>query len=143
MSSLLAGPALLARARRALAVPLAAALGAELLDDDDPAGGARCVVAGIADNGGGSAHAAALAALLELAGYLALAPTLATDEHAVTHAVALQLIGAAPVGATVEARGALDRRTRRTAFVTAAATVDGAVVARAQLTKTVVPFGGR
>ncbi|SDO62112.1 Acyl-coenzyme A thioesterase PaaI, contains HGG motif [Klenkia soli] len=128
------------RAALALAVPLVHALGARLFDPEDPPSGVVLTVEGIAGNGAGGAHASALSALLELAGYLALAPRLADDEHAVSHAVALQLIAAAPVGSEVRATARLDRRGSRLAFLTASATVADHVVARAQLTKSIVPF---
>jgi acyl-coenzyme A thioesterase PaaI-like protein len=128
----------LTRAQRALDVPLASALGLRLLDEADPAAGCRLEVAGLVDNGAGAAHASALGAALELAGYLAVAPTLADDEHAVTVMSSVTLVGAARAGERVEVRARLDRRTRRLAFLGAVATVDGATVARATLTKSVV-----
>ena len=131
------------RARLALAVPLVAALHPVLTDPADPGVGVEALVGGLAENGAGGAHAAALTALLELAGYLALVPHLAVDEHAVSHAVAVQLVAPAATGATVRCVGTVDRRGGRLAFLTAQATVDGVVVARAQLTKSVVPFRGR
>ena len=126
------------RVAAALAVPLQHALGARLVDDADPTAGVVLPVTGLAANGAGGLHAAALSAVLELAGYLAVLPTLAPDEHAVTHAVATQLVAAAPEGAEVVVTAALDRRTRRLAFVSATATSGGALVARAQLTKSIV-----
>lgn len=132
------GPALLRRARLAVGLPLPAALGVALLDDADPAAGAVLAVSGLVDGGAGAAHAGALAVLLEAAGYLAVAPSLRADEHAVTHSSATTLVRAAGVGETVIARGALDRRTRRLAFVTVTATVGEDVVARAALVKSVV-----
>ncbi|MEI4272135.1 DUF4442 domain-containing protein [Klenkia sp. LSe6-5] len=128
------------RARFVLAVPLTAALGVQLLDPAHPEAGVRLPVSGLADNGAGGAHASALSAAMEVAAYLALAPSLAPDEHAVSHAVALQLVSAAPTGVWVHAHALLDRRGRRTAFLTAVAQVDDVVVARAQITKTVVPW---
>ena len=89
-------------------------------------------------NGAGGLHAAALSAALELAGYLALIPQLMQAEHALTHAVATQLVAAAQEGERVEVRGAVDRRTRRLAFVYVVATVDDRTIARCQLTKFIV-----
>jgi acyl-coenzyme A thioesterase PaaI-like protein len=137
----LTGEALAARARQALAVPLQARIGARLLDDADPPAGVWFPVTDLADNGFGGLHAAALQAALELAGYLALIPQLTEQEHAVTHTVSTQLIAAAAAGERVEARGSLDRRTRRIAFVTVVATVDDRTIARSQLTKSIVPLG--
>lgn len=138
-SALLTGGALRARAERALAVPLARALGAALLDETDPVAGVVCPGGGgLRDNGAGGTHSAALAALLELAGYLALLPQLSETEHAVTHAVAMQLLAPAGSGDRIEVRGVADRRTGRLGFVSVAAQVGTATVARAQLTKSIV-----
>jgi acyl-coenzyme A thioesterase PaaI-like protein len=140
MAEFLQGPALEDRVRLVFDVPLAAELGLRLIDPADPGAGAAFTVAGIASNGAGGVHAAAVGAALELAAYLALAPKLAETEHAVTHASAVQLISGAAEGELVEVRGVLERRTRRLAFCIASATVGDRIVARAQLTKSVVPF---
>lgn len=127
-----------ARALEPLAVPLAAALGARLLSEDDPATGGRFKVGPLASNGAGGLHAAALGAIIELAGFLAVLPTLDAAEHAVTHAISTQLMSAARDGDTETVRGRLDRRTRRLAFVSVEAGVEDAMIARAQLTKSIV-----
>jgi acyl-coenzyme A thioesterase PaaI-like protein len=126
------------RVAAALSVPLQHALGARLIDDTDPAAGVTFPVTGLATNGAGSLHAGALAGVLELAGYLAVLPTLGPHEHAVTHAVATQLADAAPEGSDVVVSATVDRRTRHLAFVSVTATCGKSVVARAQLTKSVV-----
>ena len=136
---LLTGVTLTARARLALDVPLTVALGITAIDPDNPTTGVAITVDGIADTGLGGVHASALAAAMETAGYLALLPHLRVGEHAVTHSVTLGLVAAAPPGARVEARGEVDRRTRRLAFVSVVARVEGTIVARAQLVKSVVP----
>ena len=102
--------------------------------------GARRVVpvADLADNGAGGMHAAALGAALEVAGYLAVLPTLSAAEHAVTHMIATQLLAAADLGERVEVRAQLERRTRNLAFLSATAAVDERPIARAQLTKSIV-----
>lgn len=140
MDELLTGQALTTRAEQALAVPLTSSLGAHLLDPDDPSAGAVFCVGDIAGNGAGGIHAAALSAAVELAAYLALLPHLRAIEHAITHSVAVHFITAAAVGDLVEVQGVIDRRTRRLAFASATATVRDQIVARAQLTKSIVPF---
>ena len=110
-----------ARAAEALAVPLAAGLGIQLIDPDVPADGVRFTVGGLSGNGAGGVHASALAAAMELAGYLVVAPTLAEDEHAVTHANALQLMSGAGSGEHVEVTAFLDKRGKRIAFVAVSA----------------------
>ena len=128
------------RSRLALAVPLVEALGARPLRPRDPAAGVVVPVGGLAESGAGAMHAAALTAVLELAAYLALVPALEPGEHAVSHAVSLQLVAPAPGGSRVEAVGYLERRGRSTAFLTATAEASGALVATAQITKSIVPF---
>ena len=142
MEDLLNGTALAERAALALAVPLVAALDVRLLDETDPTAGVWFEVAdGIAGNGAGGVHASVLGAVLELSAYLALLPQLRPDEHAVTHAVATQFLGAARRGDRVEARGVADARTGRLGFVTAAAEGPRGTLARAQVTKSIVRFG--
>lgn len=143
VDSLLSGTALAERAALALAVPLVAVLDVRLLDGSDPTAGVWFEVAGgIADNGAGGVHASVLGSVLELSAYLALLPQLRPDEHAVTHAVATQLLGPARRGERVEARGVADPRTGRLGFVTAAADGPGGRIARAQVTKSIVRFTG-
>jgi acyl-coenzyme A thioesterase PaaI-like protein len=129
---------LLTRAEQALTVPLQHALGARLINPDDPAAGACFEVTGLASNGAGALHSAALDTIIELAGYLAVLPVLAEHEHAITHAISTQLVAAAVDGERVTVRGTLDRRTRHLAFVSVDATVDDRVIARAHLTKTII-----
>lgn len=138
MAELLTGAALAARAAEALEVPLQRSLGARLLDPAAPAAGAWFVVDGLASNGRGALHAAALGTVLELAAYLALLPSLSVSEDAVTHAIATQLVAAAKDGDRVEVRGQVDRRTRRLAFLSVVATADDRTIARAQLTKSIL-----
>ncbi len=128
------------RAQLVLEVPLAAALGLRLLDENDPRARAAFTVNALAENGVGGAHASAVGAALEVGAYLALAPQLTVAEHAVTHAAALQFIASAPGGQRVEVRGELHRRTGRLAFCSATATVGPLLIAHAQFTKSIVSF---
>jgi acyl-coenzyme A thioesterase PaaI-like protein len=126
------------RARRALTVPLVDSLDARLLDEADPAAGAWFVANGLAGDGAGGLYAAALTAVLELAAHLALLPRLAGTERVTTDAVATQMTGAARDGDRVAARGAVDRRTRRLGLVSVVATTGERLIARAQLTMSIV-----
>ncbi|GAA4825205.1 hypothetical protein GCM10023201_09480 [Actinomycetospora corticicola] len=142
MAQLLDGDALLARADAALAVALPDALGLEFVDPGDPLRGVALEVAGIAVTPAATLHASALAAAFELAGYLAVLPTLTVAEHAVTHQSSTQYLRAATVGQRVRVRAELVRRTRALAFVgvTAERETDGVVLAQGQITKSVVAF---
>ena len=142
MAQLLVGDALVARAEAALAVALPDALGLEFVDPADPLAGVAFEVAGIAVTPAATLHGSALAAALELAGYLAVLPTLTVGEHAVTHQLSVQYLRAATVGQRVRVRGELARRTRALAFVGVGAVLesDGTAVAQGQITKSVVAF---
>ena len=83
------------------------------------------MVAGIAVTPYGTLHGAALAAALELTGFLAVLPTLGADEHAVTHHIATQHLRPAAAGARVLVRAQLSRRSRALGFVTATAWAAG------------------
>ena len=83
-----------ARTGAVLAIPLQVALHARPVDPDRPADGLEFPVTGLALNPGGTLHAGALGAIMELTGLLALLPALAANEHAVTHHIATQILSA-------------------------------------------------
>lgn len=127
-----------ARAAAALAIPLQDALGARAADPADPTAGVVFPVRGLAINPGGTLHAGALGAIMELTGLLALLPHLAASEHAVTHHISTQILSPGREGEEVLVTALVERRTRRLGFVTATATVGGRLLARAQITKSVI-----
>ena len=122
----------------ALSVGLNEALGLAFVDENDPRAGMSMTVEGLVETPHGGAHAAAIQALLDVCCFVEVMPHLAEDEHAVSVATQFQLIGATAPGSTLVATASLDRRTRKLAFLTAEARVDGEVVSRAQITKAVV-----
>ncbi len=127
------------RVRAILDIPLHRFLGVELLDEDDPSAGIAFPVGTAAQNQAGVLHGGVVAALLDVASYLALARVLAEDEHAVTHDLSVQLLRPVPGGSRVQVVGTVLRRGRAVAFLRADAHVDGRLVAAAQVTKTLVP----
>jgi acyl-coenzyme A thioesterase PaaI-like protein len=127
-----------ARAAAALAIPLQEALGARPADPAAPTAGLLFPVRGLAINPGGTLHAGALGAILELQGFLTLLPELADDEHAVTHHISTQLLSPGQRDEEVLVTAVLERRTRRLGFVSATATVGDRLVARSQITKSVI-----
>jgi uncharacterized protein (TIGR00369 family) len=131
-------PGLLARAQQALDVPLQHELGATLTIPGDVNGGVSFAVAGIAVTPAGSLHAGALSGIMELAAYLAVLPTLAETEHAVTHAYAAQFLAPAYAGEIVEVTGTLLKRGRTTGFCHVRAHVGDREIAQAQITKSVI-----
>lgn len=141
MTGLLAGDDLLARAEAALAVALPDALGVEFVDPYAPLDGVVLPVAGIAVTPAATAHAAALGAAVELAGYLAVLPTLTPAQHAVTHQISTQYLRPAPAGRRVRVVGKLTKRARELAFVSVTASLEDGPdrpVALSQITKSVV-----
>lgn len=131
-------PPLPSRVADVLDIPLHRFLGVALLDPAQPASGIALDVAEPALNNAGVLHGGIVTALLDVACYLALLPELGPGENAVTHDVAASLIRAVPPGARLHLRGSILRRGRSLVFLRAEATVDGAVVAAGQVTKTLV-----
>jgi acyl-coenzyme A thioesterase PaaI-like protein len=127
-----------ARTGAVLAIPLQVALHARPVDPERPADGLEFPVTGLALNPGGTLHAGALGAIMELSGLLALLPELAATEHAVTHHIATQILSAGREGDVVRVTAVLERRTRRLGFVSATAVVGDRLLARSQITKSVV-----
>lgn len=134
-------PSETARVQAVLDIPLHRFVGMELLDPADPPAGIWFPVGPAAQNQVGLLHGGVVTALLDVAGYLALMRHLTDDEHAVTHDQSVSLLRPVPADRRVELRGTVLRRGRAVAFLRADATVEGTLVATAQLTKTVVPAG--
>jgi uncharacterized protein (TIGR00369 family) len=131
-----------ARVQAVLDIPLHRFLGVRLLDAGDPSAGISFPVGKAAQNQAGVLHGGVVTALLDVASYLALLPSLDEAEHAVTHDLSVSLLR--PVGADeqVAVVGSVLRRGRAVAFLRAKATVDGRTVAAAQVTKSIVPVPG-
>jgi acyl-coenzyme A thioesterase PaaI-like protein len=127
-----------ARTGAVLAIPLQVALHARPFNPERPGDGLEFPVTGLALNPGGTLHAGALGAIMELSGLLALLPELAATEHAVTHHIATQILSAGREGDVVRVTAVLERRTRRLGFVSATAVVGDRLLARSQITKSVV-----
>ncbi|MDK3255799.1 PaaI family thioesterase [Blastococcus capsensis] len=127
-----------ARVQAVLDIPLHRFLGVELRDARDPSAGIRFPVGEAAQNPAGMLHGGIVYALLDVASFLALLPSLGDGEHAVTHDVAASLLRPVAAGATVELSATVLRRGRAVAFMRAEATVDGVLVATGQVTKTVL-----
>ena len=128
------------RVRAVLDIPLNRFLGMQLRDDDDPSAGIWFPVGPSAQNQAGVLHGGVVTTLLDTACYLALLPSLTDAEHAVTHDMSVSLVRPVAADARVDVVGSVVRRGRTVAFLRAEATVDGAVVAAAQVTKSVVPL---
>jgi uncharacterized protein (TIGR00369 family) len=121
-----------------LDIPLHRFLGVELIDAASPQSGITFPVGDAAINNADVLHGGIVTALLDVACYLALVPDLGPDENAVTHDVSASLMRPVPRDAQVHVVGEVVRRGRSIVFLRAQATVDGAVVATGQVTKTMV-----
>jgi uncharacterized protein (TIGR00369 family) len=132
---------LAARVQAVLDIPLHRFLGMQLRDAADPSAGIWFPVDGPAQNPSGLLHGGVVYTLMDVASFFALLPSLSDEEHAVTHDLAVSLIRPVAAGKRVDITGTVVRRGRAVAFMRAEATVDGEVVAAAQVTKSVVRAG--
>jgi uncharacterized protein (TIGR00369 family) len=123
-----------------LDIPLNRFLGMQLRDPADPAAGVWLTVGPAAQNQAGVLHGGVVTTLLDTAAYLGLLPSLSDDEHAVTHDLTVSLLRPVAADRRVDLTGTVLRRGRAVAFLRAEATVDGQLVATAQVTKSVVPL---
>ncbi len=129
-----------ARVQGVLDIPLNRFLGMQLRDPADPAAGVWLTVGPAAQNQAGVLHGGVVTTLLDTAAYLGLLPSLSDDEHAVTHDLTVSLLRPVAADRRVDLTGTVLRRGRAVAFLRAEATVDGQLVAAAQVTKSVVPL---
>jgi uncharacterized protein (TIGR00369 family) len=127
-----------ARVRAVLGIPFHRFLGMELRDPADPAAGIWFPVAEPTMNPAGSLHAGVIYSLMDVASFLALICHLGDHEHAVTHDLTVSLLRPVGPDKRVDIAGTVLRRGRAVAFMRAEATVDGEVVAAAQVTKSIV-----
>ncbi|SFF66852.1 PaaI family thioesterase [Blastococcus tunisiensis] len=132
---------LASRVRAVLDIPLHRFLGMQLRDPAEPAAGIWFPVAAPTQNQAAVLHGGVVYTLMDVASFLALLPSLSDEEHAVTHDLTVSLIRPVAADARVDITGSVLRRGRQVAFMRAEATVDGQVVAAAQVTKSVVRLG--
>ncbi len=130
-----------ARVQAVLDIPLHRFLGMQLRDAADPSAGIWFPVDQPAQNQVGVLHGGVIYTLMDVAAFLALLPSLSDEEHAVTHDLTVSLMRPVRAGARVDLTGTVLRRGRSVAFLRAEASVDGEVVAAAQVTKSVVRAG--
>ncbi len=127
-----------ARVQAVLDIPLHQFLGMQLRHPADPAAGIWFPVDRPAQNQAEVLHGGVVYTLLDVAGFLALLPHLGDGEHAVTHDLTVSLLRPVTADKRVDITGTVLRRGRAVAFMRTEATVDGEVVAAAQVTKSVV-----
>jgi uncharacterized protein (TIGR00369 family) len=132
---------LAARVQAVLGIPLHRFLGMQLRDGADPSAGIWFPVDAPAQNQVELLHGGVVYTFMDVAAFLALLPSLSDEEHAVTHDLTVSLIRPVAAGKRVDITGTVLRRGRAVAFMRAEATVDGEVVAAAQVTKSVIRAG--
>jgi uncharacterized protein (TIGR00369 family) len=132
---------LAARVQAVLDIPLHRFLGMQLRDPSQPSAGIWFPVAEPTQNQAAVLHGGVVYTLMDVASFLALLPSLSDEEHAVTHDLTVSLIRPVAADQRVDVTGTVLRRGRQVAFMRAEATVDGQVVAAAQVTKSVVRAG--
>jgi uncharacterized protein (TIGR00369 family) len=129
-----------ARVQAVLDIPLHRFLGMQLRDPAEPSAGIWFPVDRPAQNQAEVLHGGVVYTLLDVAAFLALLPQLSDQEHAVTHDLSVSLVRPVSAGTRVDVTGSVVRRGRAVAFLRSEATVEGTVVAAAQVTKSVVPL---
>ena len=127
-----------ARTTAVLAIPLQVALHARPVDPERPADGLEFPVTGLALNPGGTLHAGALGAIMELSGLLVLLPALAATSTPSPTTSPPRSSAPGREGDVVRVTAVLERRTRRLGFVSATAVVGDRLLARSQITKSVI-----
>jgi uncharacterized protein (TIGR00369 family) len=128
----------LAVVNRALSVPLLKLLDASLINAEDPAAGVAMRVTERALNAVDTLHAGVIATLLEITAYLALLPSLGSDEEAATHAFSASYLRAGHLGDVLRCTATVIRRSRRLAFVSAELAGNGELLATASVTKSIL-----
>ena len=102
---------------------------------------ARCTVTDAHLNAGGVIHGGVWCTLLDVAAYCAVMSALDEGLTATTVDTHSQLMKAARLGDEIEFRGRCERVTRRLAFASAEAWRGDELLARAALTKALLPIG--
>lgn len=119
-------------------MPLHEALGLRFIDAAAPERGIELEVDGLAENNVGVLHGGLSAALLDVAAYLAVLPTLEQGANAVTHSSSSSLLRAVKAGETISFAGSVTRRTRSLAFCSSEGRCGGKVFATGQIVKSIV-----
>lgn len=90
-------------------------------------------------NPAGALHGGVIYSLCDVACYCALLTQLAPDEEAATHDLQVSLLRGARAGQVLRFEGEVLKRGRQLAFGSAQVLADGKLLARAQITKSILP----
>jgi uncharacterized protein (TIGR00369 family) len=126
------------RANTALGVPLLQFLGAELVEERDPAAGLTFVASDQTVNAVDYLHGGIISTVLDVAAWLSVLSELDDNEEAITHNLFVAYLSAVKGNTRLTATGTVVRRSRRLAFATAELRDDDRLVATAQVTKSIV-----
>ena len=113
-------------------------IGVKLVDREQRHLGCTFVVTSAIEGREGQLNGGVLSVILDAVAYLALEPSLAENEDAVSHDLHISMLKGVMSGQTVHLKGDLVQRGRRVAFVNAEARADGRLVATARITKTII-----
>jgi uncharacterized protein (TIGR00369 family) len=113
-------------------------IGVKLVDPNQRHLGCTFVVTPAIEGREGQLNGGALSVILDAVAYLALEPSLAENEDAVSHDLHISMLRSVQSGQTVHLKGELVQRGRRVAFVNSEARVDGRLVATARITKSIL-----
>lgn len=122
-------------------LPLHRQLGVTTIDASDGRASLSVPVGDAVCNPAGVLHGGVLYLLCDVVSYAAALTTLADDEEAVTHAIHVSVLRPVARGARLELEGEVHKRGRTLAFLGAVARADGRVVARAEITKSILGPG--
>ena len=113
-------------------------IGIRLVDPQQRHLGCTFVVGPQIEGREGQLNGGILSLVLDAVAFLALEPSLAENEDAVSHDLHISMLKSAKRGDVVHLKGELVQRGRRVAFVNAEARVDGRLVASARITKSIL-----
>lgn len=113
-------------------------IGIKLVDKEQRHLGCTFVVGPQIEGREGSLNGGVLSTILDAVAYLALEPSLAENEDAVSHDLHISMLRSASRGDVVHLRGELVQRGRRVAFVNSEARVNGRLIASARITKSII-----
>jgi uncharacterized protein (TIGR00369 family) len=120
------------------AVPLHQFLGMRVVSHDATSSRIELPAGPQALNGAGMLHGGVLYAIGDAAAYTALLGQMNDDEEAVTHDLHVSVMKPVPPGSTVRFEGLVERRGKTLAFLSVRVSVDGALVATARVTKSII-----
>lgn len=122
------------------AFPLHAQFGFQILSAADGACQARSTVGPAHINFGGVVHGGVMYLLLDVTAFCAAVTLLPDNTNATTHDIHVSMMRPTPPGADLRLSAVVRKAGRSLYFIDVEATVEGALVASARVTKSLVPL---